>query len=467
MTISQSIAVALREAIARLQKGGDIKNFPADDIEVEIAQEEKFGDYTSNVALRYAAQVQMRPREFAELLCKEINASQKKNAVFSRVEVAGPGFLNFFLSEDYLRAHIANIAKASPGLAGEAKGGVNPVRADGRLRRPTSNAVNIEFLSANPTGQIQVGNARWGFYGDVLGNILEAAGYAVKKEYYINNAKTSNQVGELGKTALGEGTTYLTPHLEKKIRELGPKLKKIKGHAASSASRRAGRTRDDFAKAGFLLANAVQKDTAGMLAKKAGIRFDVWTAEQSLYEKDLLRKTLAFLKRKKLLYEKEGAVWLKTTQFGDDKDKVVVRSTGEFGYYLADIAYHRDKIARGYSTIIDVFGADHQGHVKPMEIAMNILGYKGQFAVLIGQLVQAKGGGKFSKRAGNTITLEELIGEVGIDAVRFFYLTRSLDTQMEFDIDLAREQSQKNPVYYVQYTHQRMASILRKARNKK
>jgi arginyl-tRNA synthetase len=405
------------------------------------SSQEEFGDY---IALRYAGELGMHSREFASALQEEIARDKKDAKFFARVEVAGPGFLNFFLAPSYLHEQVSKIVHDTEWGKGD---------------RGKNKKVNIEFLSANPTGQIQVGNARWGFYGDALGNILEAAGYSVTKEYYINNAKTSNQIAELGKTALGQGSTYFTPYLEGKIRELAPKLKKIKG-----------RTRENFAKAGFLLAHAVQKDTARMLAKSAGIHFDVWTQEENLYKRNLPQKTIVFLRRKGLVYEQEGALWLSTTKFGDDKDKVIVRSTGEFGYYLADIAYHRDKIARGYKRIIDILGADHQGHVKPMEVAMQILGYKGQFTALIGQLVQAKGGGKFSKRAGNAIALEELIEEVGIDAVRFFYLAKSLDAQMEFDIDLAREQSQKNPIYYVQYTHARIASILRKkqeTRNKR
>lgn len=218
-----------------------------------------------------------------------------------------------------------------------------------------------------------------------------------------------------------------------------------------------------FAEAGFLLAQAIHKDNQKFL-EKIGISYDAWTYEQEgLVDKNFIKKTLALLKKKNLVYEQDGALWLKTTQFGDDKDKVVMRSNGEHGYFLADIAYHLHKIKRGYKVIIDIFGADHQGHVNPMKIAMRILEYKGKFDILVSQLVQAKGGGKFSKRAGNVILLEELIDEIGVDIARYFYLMKSLDTQMEFDMDLAREQSEKNPVYYIQYAHTRMCSILRKA----
>lgn len=430
MLSREQIVRIIESAIKSAQETETLPAFESGVI-LRVPVEKDHGDYTTPIALEIAGAAHLPPRQVAEILKKEID-EQKGIADIARVEIAGPGFLNFFLTPEFVRKSLLGI------LANKNFGS----SAIGKKQK-----LNLEFLSANPTGQVQVGNARLAFYGDVLGNILKYAGYSVTKEYYINNAETSNQIQEFGKTALGQGEKYLTPYVEEKISKLKTKLKRYK----------------DISKAGYLLAAEVNKDNKQFLDKHAGVRFDVWFPEQDLYDRGLLEKTFALLKKKDLVYEKDGASWLRTTFFGDDEDKVLVRSTGDFGYYLADIAYHSDKIKRGYSTIIDVLGADHQGHVKPMQVAMQILGYKGIFNVIIGQLVQAKGGGKFSKRAGNAISLVELVKEVGIDATRFFYLTRSMDAQMEFDIDLAKSQTKKNPVYYIQYSHARISSILKKA----
>ncbi|MBI2462811.1 MAG: arginine--tRNA ligase [Candidatus Spechtbacteria bacterium] len=430
MSPREQIVKIIEAAIKSAQKKEALPVFEARVI-IRVPAEKEHGDYTTPIALEIAGAAHVPPRQIAEIIKKEID-EQKGIADIARVEIAGAGFLNFFLTPEFARKSLLSILAS---------------RNFGSSEIGKKKKLNLEFLSANPTGQVQVGNARLAFYGDVLGNILKYAGYSVTKEYYINNSKTSNQIQEFGKTALGQGEKYLTPYVEEKIAKLKTKLKRCK----------------NAGEAGFLLATEVNKDNKQFLGKRAGVRFDVWFSEQSLYGRGLLKKTLALLKRKGLVYEKDGATWLRTTSFGDDEDKVLVRSTGEFGYYLADIAYHGDKIKRGYTTIIDVLGADHQGHVKPMQVAMEILGYKGIFNVIIGQLVQAKGGGKFSKRAGNAISLAELVKEVGIDATRFFYLTRSMDAQMEFDIDLAKSQTKKNPVYYIQYSHARISSILKKA----
>ncbi len=436
----------IREEIKKLvQKAANISR----EVGVEYPANSVMGDYATNVAFVLAnpraGGQKKNPKDIAQDLVEKILRDKKAQKMFEKVEAAGAGFINFSLSAQFLQAQLKNV------------GGQLPPQ----IRVGKGKKLNIEFLSANPTGKFQVGNGRIGFYGDALGNIFKLAGYKVTKEYYINNAKNSNQIQELGKTALGKGEKYLTPYVQKKIKDLtttppAPLLRKEGGDSVDSK---------EFAEAGFLLAQEIQKDNQEFL-EKIGIHYDAWKREEEdLVKSGLIKKVFEFLKKKGLVYEKDGAQWLKTTKFGDDKDKVIIRSNGEHGYYLADIAYHQNKIKRGFKVIIDIFGADHQGHVGPMKVAMRILGYKGKFDVLVAQLVRAKGGGKFSKRAGNIVLLEDLIGEVGVDAARFFYLMKSLDTQMEFDLDLAREQSVKNPVYYVQYAHARMASILRKAQD--
>lgn len=430
--IRDKIKKIIQKALKDMQKREEISNGKLPEIKIEYPADSTMGDYATNVAFILAKKENKNSQEVAKALADKIWADKKAQKIFEKVEAAGAGFINFKLSKEFLQKQISYVGSETYHIdvGNEAK-------------------LNIEFLSANPTGKFQVGNGRIGFYGDVVGNIFKLAGYKVTKEYYINNAKSSNQIQDLGRTALGLGNKYLTPYVKEKIGSL-----KLNASGSDPAT---------FGEAGFLLAQEVQKDNQAFL-EKIGIHYDIWAREQEdLVDSGMIKKTLKLLKKKGLVYEKDGAQWLKTTQFGDDKDKVVVRSSGEHGYYLADIAYHWGKIKRGYKMIIDIFGADHQGHVGPMKVAMRILGYKGRFDVLVAQLVRAKGGGKFSKRAGNVVLLEDLIEEVGLDTARFFYLMKSLDTQMEFDLDLAREQSSKNPVYYVQYAHARMAAILRKA----
>jgi arginyl-tRNA synthetase len=428
----------IREEIKKfIQKAAGAKI----EAKVEYPADPAMGDYATNAAFVLAREEKKSPQEIAKTLAEKILRDKKTRKMFEKVEAAGAGFVNFTLSAGFLQTYVGS-RTSHIDIGKGAK-------------------LNIEFLSANPTGKFQVGNGRIGFYGDALGNILKLAGYKVTKEYYINNAKNSNQIQELGKTAFGQGEMYLTRYVEEKIKFLN-----TSPSSPLSLLRRGGIGRGEVGgegEAGFLLAQEIQKDNQAFL-EKIGIHFDVWTREEEdLVKGGLIKRALEFLKKKGLVYEKEGAQWLKTTKFGDDKDKVVVRSTGDHGYYLSDIAYHLHKMKRGYKVIIDIFGADHQGHVEPMKVAMRILGYRGKFDILVSQLVRAKGGGKFSKRAGNIVLLDELIDEVGADVARFFYLAKSLDTQMEFDLDLAKEQSEKNPVYYIQYAHARMASILRRA----
>lgn len=429
MVIREEIKKIIQKSLGALQKSGAISSGETPEIKVEYPADPKLGDCSANIAFLLAKQEGQKPILLAQMIAEKIQADKQAREVFEKVEAAGAGFINFTLRAEFLYKYVG--------------------RRISHIKLGKGKKLNIEFLSANPTGKFQIGNGRGAFYGDVLGNILELAGYKVTKEYYVNNAKSSNQILELGKTALGQGDKYLAPYVAGKIKELSGELVSLTTPA----------------EAGHLLAKEIQKDNQEFL-KKIGINFNVFTEEEKLCKKGVLANTFEFLKKKNLVYEEDGAQWLKTAQFGDDKDKVVVRADGEYGYYLGDIAYHWDKIKRGYKAIIDIFGADHQGHVLPMKIAMQILEYKGKFDILVSQLVQAKGGGKFSKRSGNVIPLEELIGEVGVDAARYFYLMKSLDTQMEFDMELAREQSEKNPVYYIQYAHARMASILRKIRNK-
>jgi len=390
----------------------------------EVTSETKFGDYATNVAF-------LVDRENRDKVASDIiTALGKLSEAQEMIEElnAVNGFINITLKSSYIQ-------KAFWEGTGE------QVQISPDSRKET---ISIEALSANPTGKFHVGNGRAAFFGDVLGNILARVGHKVTREYYLNNARVSMQIKELGKTALGYGEKYKTPYLEEKIAEAQEELSLV----------------TDAGEAGYILASHVVESQKKFLERKTGLRYDIWVEEEDLYRRDVPQKIFNELSDKKLVYEKDGAQWLKTTEFGDDKDKVLKRSDGTFGYYMADIAYHKDKLEKGYDRIINIFGADHHGHVKPLEVAMEILKYEGAFKVLLVQLVRVKGGGRLSKREGNLVDLEELIDEVGLDATRFFYLQRSLSSQMEFDIELAKEQSQKNPVYYVQYTHARTHGII-------
>ena len=405
-------------------------------LEINVSADGKFGDYASNAAMVLGAG---NPRKVAEEIKTELEKSQKFAEFFTGAEIAGPGFLNFTLSD---------------------KGLVEGLRGLNEKPKGEKKKIQVEFISANPTGQLHIGHGRSAFYGDALANVLEMAGYKVKREYFINDSKESTQIKELGKTVLGKGESYLTDYLKLKIKNYLKIAKfKIKNLNESEA--------------GYLIAKEIQKDNREFITKKLGIRFDKWFSEErELRKKGAFEKTLSLLKKKKVVYEKDGALWLKTSEFGDDEDRVLVRSDGSVSYFLSDIAYHINKFKRGYGVVIDIWGADHQGHVKRMMAAKKMLasefgiGGKCGLEVLISQMVTLKQGGekkKLSKRAGTIVLLEDLVEEIGIDAARWFYLQKSLSTHMEFDLALAKERSRKNPVYYAQYAHARMCSILAKA----
>lgn len=415
-----------QEIIKLIQRAAGEKN-----VQVECPENKEHGDYSTNVAML----LKKNPQEIANAIKSELSVRQA--GILERVEVKN-GFINFFISKKYLQQQAGEILRRKV---------YPPKFSERKLGR-----INVESISANPTGSLHIGNGRNAFAGDVIANVLEKAGYKVFREYFINDAKNSNQIKELGKTALGRGTVYLNEYLSEKRKAASEKLKKIK----------------DEDEAGYLLAQEIQKDTRDFLKNKLKIKFDSWIFEEKdIYKKSKIKKIIDYLKKKGLLYQKEGAWWLKTSAYGDEKDWVVVRETGEPTYFLSDIAYHQDKFSRGFDKVIDIWGADHQAHVAKMKAAAKILDYKGVLDILILQLVTLKGKEKISKRKGNIITLEELIEEIGPDVARWFYLQKSLDTHMEIDLDLAKEQSEKNPVYYVQYAHARICSILRKLETKK
>lgn len=414
---------------------------------------EEYGDYS--VALR-------------QDLAKQVREKIKKNPpkFLEKVEFLPPSFLNFYIKKDYFKKAVGDILKN-----GEKFGKVNI----GKKKR-----ANVEFISANPTGPLHIGNGRGAFFGDVLSNLLSFSDFKVEREFYVNDAKTSQQIRELGRTAIGKGNTYLTDDLRIKIKRLDKKLSPIRKKfeanyiidAKTNILDKDGvivkseiSSNKELGEAGYLLAQEVLKDIKKLAEKKLKIKFNKWFFEEkNLLKKKRIEKTLDILKKKKLTYKKEEALWLKTSKYGDIEDRVLVRSNGQPTYFLSDIAYHIDKIKRGYKKIVDIWGADHHGYIKRMKAAMHMLGYKGEFEVLISQIVNLKGGEKMSKRRGNIVYLEDLVNEIGLDIARYFYISKSLSSQMEFDLKLAKEQSEKNPVYYIQYAYVRAQSVIKKSK---
>ncbi len=431
--IRQEIDKLIEKSIKELQRAKKLPKFDLPEIQIEHPEEKTHGDYATNIAMAVAKQIKKGPMEIAEII--ESRIKNYESRIFKKIEVVEPGFINLFLSEEYLQKQVAEIMRRKEKF--------------GDLKIGKNQKIQVEFISANPTGFLHIGHGRGAFFGDTLANVLDKVGYKATREYYINDAKNSSQIKELGKTSLGKGITYLTEYLKEKIKISKSKIQKCKNEG----------------EAGYLLAREIQKDIKDFIEKKLKIKFNNWVSEEDLYQKNKVEKIYNWLKKENLIYKKEKAEWLKTSKFGDKQDWVIIRETGEPTYLLSDIAYHKDKFDRKFSKIINILGADHQGHVGKIKAVAKMLDYRGDLDILISQVVRLKGG-KISKRKGEIITLEWLIDEVGLDAARFIYLMKSLDTQMEFNVELAKERSAKSPVYYVQYAHARICSILRKIPNK-
>jgi len=408
-------------------------------ISLERPRRAEFGDYSTNAALLLAPGLGQPPREVAERLGEALQVRLGESLL--RVEVAGPGFLNLFMADAWLIAALAGALAA--GNAFGTGGAAAPER------------VLVEFVSANPTGPMHVGHARNAAYGDALARMLAACGHRVEREFYVNDA--GSQVRKLGESiaALARGE----PVPEDGYR--GEYVERLVGLAQGQGS--------DPAALGRAAVEAMVEQMQRSLAAFGVEEFDHWTYESALHEGDPspVDHAIAMLEQQGRTYSSEGALWLRTTDFGDDKDRVLVRSTGEHTYFASDIAYHEQKRERGFERQIDVWGADHHGYLRRMKAAYEALGGDpAELEMLIMQLVHLVRSGEraqMSKRAGEFVSLDELIGEIGVDAARWYLLARSHDTTVDLDLDLAREQSSENPVYYVQYAHARIASMLERA----
>ena len=421
------------------QKIKDLINYP--DAVIERPENKNFGDYSTNVALKLAKKEKKNPMDLAKEIAEKLASSQ--DAIFAKIEAVPPGFINFTLSNGYLQKQISEI------LAGKEQ--------YRKINVGQGQKVQVEFISANPTGPLTLGNGRGGFFGDVLANVLATVGYKVKREYFINDA--GYQIEILGYSVLKDSKAQYRGDYIDRLH------KKFICWFCTKDPKKVGKKAADC---------IIKKIIQPTIEDKMKIRFDAWTSENELRQSGKKDKVLELLKEKNLTYGQDGAVWFKSTQFGDDKDRVLITSTKEdreqsATYLLPDAAYHYKKFVEDkFDKVIDIWGADHHGYVARLQAAGKALGVwdESNLKIIIMQLVRLFEGGKevkMSKRAGTYITLDELLDEIPLDVARWFFLMRSPDTHMDFDLDLAKEQSEKNPVYYVQYAYARLCAIMRKA----
>lgn len=420
------------------------------DFVIEVPREKGHGDFACNAAMLMAKSARRAPREIAQIIVDHLDRQALSH--LDQVAVAGAGFINMYLRSDWLYKIPALVMRMKEAYGSAPRNGKR---------------VQVEFVSANPTGNLHMGNARGGAIGDTLANVLHYAGYDVEREFYINDA--GNQI-EIFAESLearylqlsGQNVTF--PENGYAGQDVVDTVKSIRAREGDSLLQVDSRERQQR-----LVAMALEEKLAYIrhTLESFGISYDLWYSEKTLHESGQVKAVIEELRQKGYIYEKDGAQWFRTTLLGDEKDEVVIRANGLPTYFAADIAYHKDKFERGFDWVIDVWGADHHGHVARMKGAMAALGYDpAQLDVILMQLVRLYRGGqivRMSKRTGTTVSLDELIEEVGRDAARFSFVMRNPDSHLDFDMELAKQQSLENPVYYVQYAHARICSIFRQA----
>lgn len=420
-------------------------------VEVDAAKNLVHGDYASNVAMVLASRVRENPRKVAEIISRHVCDHDN---ILEKIEIAGPGFLNFFIREEAWAAMLEDVDRLRDSYGA-------PNLGDGRK-------VLVEFVSANPTGPLHIGHARGAVVGDVIANLLTVSGFSVSREYYINDV--GSQMNNLGKSVklrylelLGEKVEFLEDCYQGDyIGQIAAEILKRDGDAYL-AGEEEGVIRLFTDYAADVIMRGIKKDLEAF-----GVVFDSYVSERELYKDNRVARLLAELEEKGFIYREGETLWFKTTAFGDEKDRVVIRKNGEPTYFAADIAYHQNKYSRGFDTVIDIWGADHHGYIPRMYAGIAALGReKDSLRIVLVQLVNLMRDGKpvaMSTRAGEFVTMKEVVDEVGRDAARYNFLMRRSDSHLDFDLELAKKQSNENPVYYVQYAHARICSILKRAR---
>lgn len=446
MDIKQILAAAIKAAAQKAIDEGTVKGGDLPEVLLEVPPQKEFGDFATNFAMQSARALKCNPRMIAQAVVNNLDC-----AYVEKMEIAGPGFINFYLKQDWMYDMLAGIIAEGENY--------------GNLVSDCKEKIQVEYVSANPTGPLHVGHGRGAAVGSALANLMKAAGMNVSREYYINDA--GNQINNLAASVNARYLEQLGQTVE--FPENG-----YHGHDIIETAERIVRIYGDR----FLNMSEEERlkefRTIALKEKLAALKedleafnvtYDEWFSEQTLHDANAIKNACDLLTERGYLYEEGGALWLKATEYGDDKDRVVIRDNGIPTYFAADIAYHQDKYARGFDRVINLWGADHHGYIARMKAAVGALGYHpDQLEVLILQMVSLYRNGelvKMSKRTGQSVTLNELIEEVGTDAARFFFVMRSIDSQLDFDLTLATEKSNENPVYYIQYAHARICSIMR------
>lgn len=451
--MKQRIKDLILKAVARASEKGLLFSSEISEVEINEPKIGAYGDFSTNICMIMASGQRMSPRKIAEIVIQNIDDTE---CMIAKMEIAGPGFINFNINTRFWHTVLHKIHDRN-----DQYGASNIGRGE---------KVQVEFVSANPTGPLHVGHGRGAAVGDSVGNILSFCGYDVEKEYYINDS--GRQINTLGlsvflryKELNGCGETFPDDCYQGDyIRDFAKLIKDEKGRSLLDLKKD-----ESISYCARFAAERVLEGIKNDLYS-FGVKYDNWFSEQTLFDTGVVKKTLDDFKHRKIIYEKDKAFWFRTSDFDDEKDRVVIRNNGQTTYFASDIAYHQDKFNRGFKRIIDVWGADHHGYIPRIKASVQASGYnKNQFNVILVQLVNLLRKGEpaaMSTRAGEFITLKEVINEVGRDAARFIFLTRHYESPLDFDLELAKKKTNDNPVYYVQYVHARISSIFRKAREK-
>jgi len=451
--MKNKITKIMENALNVSRQKGQLPDFQLPSLEVEPTANAQHGDYAANAAMILASQVKQNPRKIAQII--QENISDPEN-IIEKTQIAGPGFINFFIRDDVWHGALKNIEDENEQY--------------GRIDLGQAKKVQVEFVSANPTGPLHIGHARGAVVGDVIANLLTTAGYQISKEYYINDA--GNQMNNLGKSVLlryrelsGEKIDFPdTCYRGDYIKDIARDILSREGDQYLRGDEQ--KTIGYFTQ---LAGNSILEEIKTDL-KDFGVIFDEYFSERELYKDNGVSNLLNELQKQGFIYSDGETLWFKTTAFGDEKDRVVIRQNGDPTYFAADIAYHQNKFSRGFEMVIDIWGADHHGYMPRMWAGIQALGYeKDSLKIILVQLVNLLRGGvpvAMSTRAGEFVTLREVLDEVGKDAARYNFLMRRSDSHLDFDLELAKKQSNENPVYYVQYAYARICSIIRMAQER-